>query len=79
MTLWTTIFWVRPFVKAWKKDSTQGMQRGEVTILRRQLTKRFGALPAAIDERLSMLSTAELEDLSVRLFDVKSLDELFAS
>jgi hypothetical protein len=56
----------------------RGVQRGELTILRRQLAKRFGALPATIDERLATLSTAELEDLSVRLFDIKSIDELFA-
>jgi predicted transposase YdaD len=61
-----------------KQGVQQGVQRGELTILRRQLAKRFGALPAAIDERLSTLSTAQLEDLSVRLFDVKSIDELFA-
>ncbi len=62
-----------------QKGLEQGMQRGELTILRRVLSKRFGALPAALDERLSTLSAAELEDLSVRLFDVKSIDELFAS
>jgi predicted transposase YdaD len=61
-----------------EKGLEQGVQRGELTILRRQLAKRFGALPATMDERLSTLSTAQLEDLSVRLFDVKSIDELFA-
>ena len=61
-----------------QKGLEQGVQRGELIILRRQLNRRFGVMPAAIDERLSTLSTAELEDLSVRLFDVKSIDELFA-
>jgi predicted transposase YdaD len=60
-----------------QKGLEQGVQRGELTILRRQLAKRFGALSPAIDERLATLSTAELEDLSVRLFDIKSIDELF--
>ncbi len=54
-----------------------GLQAGELIILRRQLNKRFGNLPPSIDERLSNLSTSELEDLSVRLFDAKTLDELF--
>ena len=61
-----------------QKGLEQGVQRGELTVLRRMLSKRFGALPAAIDERLSTLSTAELEDLSVHLFDIKSIDEVFA-
>ena len=61
-----------------QKGLEQGVQRGELTILRNVLSKRFGALPTAIDQRLSTLSAAELEDLSERLFDVKSIDELFA-
>jgi predicted transposase YdaD len=55
----------------------QGRQEGELTILRGQLGKRFGTMPAWVDDRLAELSTAELEDLSLRLFDAKSLDELF--
>ncbi len=61
-----------------QKGLEQGVQRGELIILRRQLNRRFGVMSAGIDERLSTLSTAELEGVSVRLFDVKSIDELFA-
>jgi len=53
------------------------MQQGELTILRRQLDKRFGALPPWVDEHLTKLSNTELEDLSLRLFDAKSIEELF--
>jgi predicted transposase YdaD len=55
----------------------QGEQKGELTILRRLLNKRFGDIPAWIDDRLTNLSTTELEDLSLRLLDAKSIDELF--
>jgi hypothetical protein len=48
-----------------------------LTILRRQLHKRFGPLPPVLDERLSKLAVAELEELSLRLLDVDNLDELF--
>ena len=41
------------------------------------LAKRFGTPPAWVDERLAKLSTAELEDLSLRLFDTQSIEELF--
>ena len=61
-----------------KKGLEQGLQKGELTILRRQLNKRFGTMPAGVDERLTQLSTSELEDLSLRLFDAQSIDELFS-
>jgi hypothetical protein len=54
------------------------IRKGERTILRHQLDKRFGAVPAWVDERLAQLSHTELEDLSIRLFDAKSIDELFS-
>jgi hypothetical protein len=47
----------------------QVVQRGEITIIRRLLNKRFGKLATWIEERPANLSTPELEDLSVRLFD----------
>jgi hypothetical protein len=55
----------------------KGRQEGEIKILRNQLGKRFGELPAWVDDRLTNLSTSELEDLSLRLFDAKTLNELF--
>jgi hypothetical protein len=61
-----------------RQGKQEGLQEGELTILRGQLAKRFGTLPVWVDDRLTNLSTTELEDLSLRLFDVKNLDELFA-
>jgi predicted transposase YdaD len=54
----------------------EGLQKGELAILRRLLAKRFGTAPEWVEERLAKLSTAELEDLSLRLFDAQSIDEL---
>lgn len=51
-------------------------QKGELTILRRQVAKRFGTLPAWAAERLAGFSTAELEELSERVLDAKSVEEL---
>jgi hypothetical protein len=47
-------------------------------MLRRLLEKRFGAVPSWMDEHLAKLSTTELEEISLRLFDTKSIDELFS-
>jgi Domain of unknown function (DUF4351) len=55
----------------------QGMQQEGISILRRQIEKRFGPLPASAEERLTHLSITELEDLSLRVLDAKGMDELF--
>ncbi len=55
------------------------IQQGELIVIRRQIAKRFGPLPPWVDDRLAMLSTTELEDLSLRLLDAENLDQLFAS
>jgi predicted transposase YdaD len=55
----------------------EGRQEEGLTILRRQINKRFGPLPASAEERLIKLSVGEIEDLSLRLLDARSVDELF--
>jgi len=62
---------------AMRKSRKEGLQEGELTILRRQIAKRFGPLPARLDKKLAKLSRPELEDLSLRLFDAKSINDLF--
>src|SRR6266536_1645754 len=59
-----------------KEGIKEGVQRGELTLLRRQMVKRCGEIPPAVDERLSKLSPEELEPLSDRILDARSLDEL---
>ncbi len=59
-----------------REGRQEGLQQGELTILRRLIGKRFGAVPAWADERLTKLSTAELEEISVRLLDVKNIEDL---
>ena len=51
-------------------------KRGELTVLRRQIEKRFGAIPSWAEERLAGRSPADLEDLSVRVLDAQSLEDL---
>ena len=59
----------------------QGMEQGRLEegtiILRRQIAKRFGPLPAWADERLAKLSVTELEDLSLRVLDAPSIADMF--
>lgn len=61
-----------------REGKQEGLQQGELAILRRQLAKRFGPPPAWVEERLAKLSGDELADLSLRLLDARSVDELFS-
>jgi predicted transposase YdaD len=54
----------------------EGRQQGELTILRRLLEKRFGPIPAWVEERLGGRSAEDLEALSIRLLEAQSLEEL---
>jgi phage terminase Nu1 subunit (DNA packaging protein) len=51
-------------------------KKGELVVLRRQIEKRFGGIPAWVEERLAGLSARELEDLRVRVLDATSLEDL---
>ena len=51
-------------------------KRGELTVLRRLIEKRFGAIPSWAEERLAGRSTGELEELSVRVLDAESIEDL---
>ena len=59
-----------------KKGIQMGELKGELKIVRRQIKKRFGTVPNWAEERLVKLSAKELEDLSVRLLDAKSIESL---
>jgi len=54
----------------------RGIKEGELTVLRRLVEKRFGPMPAWAEERLAGRSTTELEDLSVRVLDAHSIEDL---
>jgi len=60
-----------------REGLAEGRLQGELAVLRRQIAKRFGSVPSWVDERLLKLPIAELEDLSVKIIDAKTIDELF--
>ncbi|MGA3044895.1 MAG: DUF4351 domain-containing protein [Bryobacteraceae bacterium] len=59
-----------------RKGRQEGLQTGELTVLRRQIEKRFGPLPAWAHEKLGAMPSSELEDLSERVLDAGSMEEL---
>ncbi len=61
------------------REFKRGLQQGELIVVRRQIEKRFGSIPATLDDRLATMSTSEIEDLSVRLLDASSLEQLLGN
>ncbi|QXP84031.1 DUF4351 domain-containing protein [Methylococcus sp. Mc7] len=57
----------------------QGIALGEITLLRRQLTRRFGPLPAWAEARLAQASTEQCEAWADRLLDAGSLEAVLGS
>jgi hypothetical protein len=58
------------------REYKRGLQEGELTLLRRLIEKRFGPLPTWAEERLAAKTTVELEELSLRVLDAQSVDDL---
>jgi hypothetical protein len=53
------------------------LREGQQKVLRRQLEKRFGPIPARAEERLVKMSGPELDELALNLLDASQLEELF--
>ena len=58
---------------------TEGLAEGGRAVFQRLVTKRFGTTPDWVSERISQLGIEELESLSARLLDARSLEELFGA
>jgi hypothetical protein len=52
------------------------LKEGGLRMLRRQIAKRFGAIPDWAEERLASMSASDLDELSERVLDASSLVEL---
>ncbi len=66
----------REFKRGLAEGVQQGLQKGELTVLLRLIEKRFGPIPAWAAEKLATSTTAELEALSTRILDARSIEEL---
>ena len=58
-----------------QKGIQQGLQQGELAMLRRLLISRFGASPQ-IEEQLQRLSISQLEELGVAIFELSTVADL---
>ncbi|NJL47789.1 MAG: Rpn family recombination-promoting nuclease/putative transposase [Leptolyngbyaceae cyanobacterium SM2_5_2] len=65
--------WREEFLQEGRQE---GRQEGERSLILRQLTRRFGAVPEGLSDRLSTLSLDQLEALGEALLDFSSLSDL---
>ena len=56
----------------------QGVLKGEAKVVQRLLQRRFGPLPAWVEERLQGAGEAQLERWAERLLEAPTLAEVFA-
>ncbi|MBF0439183.1 MAG: Rpn family recombination-promoting nuclease/putative transposase [Magnetococcales bacterium] len=62
-----------------RQDGIQiGEQKGEATMLTRQLQRRFGVVPAWASEKIAQADISSLEEWGLRFVDAHSLDEVFS-
>ena len=54
----------------------EGRMEGEATLLRRQLVRRFGALPAWAEQCLAQATTEQLEAWGDQVLDAATLTEV---
>ncbi|HTS31839.1 MAG TPA: DUF4351 domain-containing protein [Bryobacteraceae bacterium] len=67
---------IGPAYRAGRQEGREeGRHEGELVILRRQIAKRFGPIPA-LDEKLAHCSADEVANLSEHVLDASSLEDL---
>lgn len=55
----------------------EGRERGERSLLYRQLARRFGPLDQQTETRLQQATTVDLERWADNILDAQTLDEVF--
>ena len=65
------------FLQGRQEGILLGEERNQRIMLARQLTRRFGPLPATIEARIQATNLDELDHWGDRLFTAQSLEEIF--
>jgi hypothetical protein len=74
---------VMQIVTSWMEEGIEqgierGRKQGELALLNRLLTRRFGSLSPQLQEQVENLSIPQLEELGEALLDFSSIDDLSA-
>ncbi len=67
------------YMTTWERNGlAKGIRKGEASILRRLLTRRFDGLPGWVEERLAQASREQLESWADRVLDAEHLEDVFS-
>jgi hypothetical protein len=74
----------RSWTHQWKMEGRiegrqEGRQEGEVALLQRQLVRKFGPLPEALQRRIQSATPDQLETWSLNILDAQTLEDVFAN
>lgn len=69
--------WEEGLAQGVDRGIERGLQQGESTLLCRLLTRRFGALPAALQQQIGQALPAQIEAWFDRALDAQTLHEIF--
>jgi hypothetical protein len=65
-------------LEEWAKEYiAEGVEKGEMLALQKQLSRKFGAIPATITEKIAQASPEQIDVWLDRAFDGLSLKEIF--
>lgn len=69
---------IGPLIRQGRDEGrVEGRVEGQLSLLMRQIEKRFGNVPPTIRKRLTALKPAQLERVGLRLLDVARIEDLF--
>jgi len=74
---WTKTWKEQGIEEGRKEGHKEGLRGGEIVILERLLTRRFGPLPEAIQMRLRSATTEQLEYWADQVLDAASIEDVF--
>jgi hypothetical protein len=63
-------------LKVIKFAEEKGMEKGEIKVIKRILTRKFGLLPHTLSQAIDTLDLATLEILSTEILDMESIEDL---
>ncbi len=72
-----TRFYQDVFAEGRTEGRTEGRAEGEARVLRRQLTRRFGPLPAWVEAKLTTAGSDQLEAWADRVLEATTLEGIF--
>ena len=68
----------REFKRGREQGREEGRHDAALNLVRLQINERFGAIPQTAEEKLSAMTSPELEGLALRLIRAATIEELFS-